>query len=160
MFTWKELISNWFLMSCHGQSHTTRSFQDETRGRRERNTWPHIGMHVFPLDYLWVECFTCDQNVASSNLDRSNRRLFFSAVNFTSRLLFGVHSTPVLLQWHVKDPGHSAKSAGGRLHLNTYTPLTQRSWSGLTMPLCRHSLEPIRKEAYTQLVREHSSQIA
>ena len=28
-------------------------------------------------------------------------------------------STPVLLQWHVKDPGHPAKSAGGRLHLNT-----------------------------------------
>ena len=25
--------------------------------------------------------------------------------------------TPVLLQWNVKDPGHSAKSAGGRLHL-------------------------------------------
>ena len=41
--------------------------------------------------------------------------------------------TPVLPQWHVKDPGHSAKSAGGRLHLNTHTPLTQRSRSGLTM---------------------------
>ena len=26
---------------------------------------------------------------------------------------------PVLLQWHVKDPGHSAKSTGGRLHLKT-----------------------------------------
>ena len=25
---------------------------------------------------------------------------------------------PVLPQWHVKDPGHSAKSADGRLHLN------------------------------------------
>ena len=24
---------------------------------------------------------------------------------------------PVLPQWHVKDPGHSAKSVGGRLHL-------------------------------------------
>ena len=31
---------------------------------------------------------------------------------------------PVLPQWHVKDPGRSAKSAGGRLHLNTHTPLT------------------------------------
>ena len=27
---------------------------------------------------------------------------------------------PVLPQWHVKDPCHSAKSAGGRLHLNTH----------------------------------------
>ena len=47
---------------------------------------------------------------------------------------------PVLPQWQVKDPGHSAKSAGGRLHLNTYTPLTQRGRNGLTMPLCRHSV--------------------
>ena len=28
----------------------------------------------------------------------------------------------VLLQFHVKDPGHSAKSTGGRLKLNTHTP--------------------------------------
>ena len=47
---------------------------------------------------------------------------------------------PVVLQWHVKDPDHSAKSAGGRLHLNTHTPLTQQSWSGLTMLLSRHSV--------------------
>ena len=33
----------------------------------------------------------------------------------------------VLPQWQVKDPGHSAKSAGGKLHLNTHKPLTQRS---------------------------------
>ena len=33
-----------------------------------------------------------------------------------------IHSTPVLPQQHVKDPGHSAKSAGGRLQLNTHTP--------------------------------------
>ena len=33
-----------------------------------------------------------------------------------------VRSTPVLPQWHVKDRGHSAKSAGGRLHLkHAYT---------------------------------------
>ena len=33
----------------------------------------------------------------------------------------------MLPQWHVKDPDHSAKSGGGRLHLNTHTPLIQRS---------------------------------
>ena len=54
--------------------------------------------------------------------------------------LFGVRSTPVLPQWHVKDPGHFAKSAAGGLHLYTHTPLTERSRSGLTMPLSRHSL--------------------
>ena len=32
---------------------------------------------------------------------------------------FGIRSTPVLQ--HVKDPGHSAKSAGDRLQLNTHT---------------------------------------
>ena len=42
-------------------------------------------------------------------------------------------SPPLLPQWHVKDPGHFAKSAGGRLPLNTHTPLTQRSRSGLTI---------------------------
>ena len=41
-----------------------------------------------------------------------------------SQLLFGVRSTPVLPQLHVKDHGRSVKSAGGRLHPNTHTPLT------------------------------------
>ena len=45
---------------------------------------------------------------------------------------------PVLLQWHVKDPSHSAKSAGGTLHLNMQTPLTQWSQSWLTV-LSGHS---------------------
>ena len=51
-----------------------------------------------------------------------------------------VRSIPVLPQWHVKDPGHSAKSAGGRLHLNTHTPLIQRCRSVLTMLLSRHNV--------------------
>ena len=55
-------------------------------------------------------------------------------------MFFSSHSTPVLAQWHVKDPGYSAKSAGGRLHLNTHTRLTQRSRSGLTMLLSRQSV--------------------
>ena len=66
----------------------------------------------------------------------------FSSLQSTScaSSLFRVRSTPVLPQWHVKDPGHSANSAGGRLHLNTHTPLTQQSRSGLTMALSRHSV--------------------
>ena len=28
---------------------------------------------------------------------------------------FGIRSTPVLPQWHIKNPGHSAKSESGRL---------------------------------------------
>ena len=73
---------------------------------------------------------------------RQDRRENFllQRVNFVCWLLFGVRSTPVLPQWHAKDPGHSAKSAGGRLHLNTHTPLTQRSRCGLTMPLSMYSM--------------------
>ena len=48
---------------------------------------------------------------------------------------------PLLPQWHVKDPGHSAKSANDRLHVYMHKPLTQRGRSGLTMPLSRHSEE-------------------
>ena len=88
----------------------------------------------------WLERRTRDRNVARSNPGRSGGKFFFSRVNLVCWLLFGVRSTPVLPQWHVKDPGHSAKSAGDRLHLNTHTPLTQRSRSGLNMPLSRHSV--------------------
>ena len=42
-------------------------------------------------------------------------------------LLFSICSNPALLQWHIKGPGHSAKSADGRLHLNMHTSLSQ--WS-------------------------------
>ena len=71
---------------------------------------------------------------------RAAGEFLFFRVNFVCRLLFGVRSTPVLLQWHVKDPGHCAKSEGGRLHPNKHTPLTQRSRNGLTMQLSRHSV--------------------
>ena len=53
--------------------------------------------------------------------------------------------SPVLPQWHVKDLGHPTKSAGGRLHLNMHTALTQRSLSGMTILLSRHS-----EEAYSE----------
>ena len=88
----------------------------------------------------WLERRTRGRKVAGWNPGRSGGRIFFSTVNFACWLLFGVRSTPVLPQWYVKDPGHSAKSTGGRLRLNTHTPLTHRSRSGLTMPLSRQSV--------------------
>ena len=93
----------------------------------------------------WLERWTSDRKVAGSNPGRNGGRIFFSRVNFVCWLLFGVRSTPVLPQRHVKDPDHSAKSAGGRLHLNTHTPLTQRGRSGLTMPLSRYSVGTIQE---------------
>ena len=53
-------------------------------------------------------------------------------------------------QRHVKDPSHSAKSAGGRLYLNTHTPLTQRSRSGLTIP-SRHSVGTDKENELTRI---------
>ena len=46
---------------------------------------------------------------------------------------------PMLPQYTVKDPGHSAQSACGRLHLYMHATLTQQSWCGLAM-LPRHSV--------------------
>ena len=105
-----------------------------------------------------VECLTRDQKFASLSPDRIGWEIFFSRVNFLCWLLFGVCSSLVLLQWHVKDPSHSAKSAGGRLQLNTHTHLTQRSQRGLCR--CPGTVwEPIQKWAYSQLVREHSATV-
>ena len=83
-------------------------------------------------DGLLVECWTRDWKVASFRPGRSGGRIFSSRVNFLCWQSFSVCSTPMLPQWHVKDPSHSAKSAGGRLQLNIHTPLTQESQSGLT----------------------------
>ena len=88
-------------------------------------------------DGLLVDSRPRDQKVVSLN---PGRRMYFSRVNFVHWLLFSVHSTPVLWQWHIKDLSYSAKSAGGRLHLNTHTPVTQQSWSGMTMPLSRYGM--------------------
>ena len=81
------------------------------------------------------------KKVASSNSGRSGRK-FFCSPKLTLRADFSsvFVPPPMLPQGRVKDPGHSAKSAGGRIHLNTHTPLTQRSRSGLTMPLSRHNV--------------------
>ena len=47
--------------------------------------------------------------------------IFFSPWStFCADSYFGLCSTPVLPQQHVKDPGHSARSAGGRLQLNMH----------------------------------------
>ena len=99
--------------------------------------WPHPLPSFIPLGAgvaCWLERRTRDRKVASSNPGRSGGRILFSG-QLCVLTLFGVRSTPVLPQWHAyKDPGHSAKSAGGRLHLNTFAPLTQRNRSGLTKP--------------------------
>ena len=85
--------------------------QRERRRERERELFENT----------YNTCQTHDRKVESSNPGRSSVRIFFSTVSFVSWLLFGVCFTPALLQWLVDNPSHSAKSAGGRLHLNMHT---------------------------------------
>ena len=67
-----------------------------------------------------------------------------------------------LFHWHVKDPSHSAKSAGGRLQLITHTTMTKRSRCGLTM-LSRYSVRTCQGKKLTRNssgnVRPQSSQL-
>ena len=84
-----------------------------------------------------VECWTHGQNVTGSMSDRNGRRNFLSELTFCASSYFSICSAPVLPWQHVKDSSHSAKSAGGRLHLNMHTLFNQQSRRGLTM-LSRH----------------------
>ena len=109
-------------------------------------------------DSLLAECQTHDWKVANLNPGSSSGRIFLSRINFACWfLLFGVHSNPpILLQQRVKDPGHSAKSAGGRLHLNICIhPWPSEGGVGWLCHCPGIVWEPIRKRAHTQLVREH-----
>ena len=64
----------------------------------------------------------------------------FSSAELTlSADTFSIRSPPMLRLWHVKDSGHSAKSARGRLHVNAHTPMTQQSRSGQTV-MSRYSV--------------------
>ena len=66
-------------------------------------------------DSLLVEHQPKDRKVSSGG------RIFFSRNNFVVLTHIWCPFDPMLLQWRMKDPCHSAKCAGGRLHLNTHT---------------------------------------
>ena len=85
--------------------------------------WGMLHRHLLMLLWLFPHC----KNLGEGSLIPHLCFFFF----------FLLH--PMLLQWHVKDPGHSAKSAGCRLHQNMHIPLTHQSQSGLTI-LSRHSV--------------------
>ena len=82
----------------------------------------------------WLQRRTRGWQVASSNPGRSGGRIFFSRVNCVCWLLFSVRSTPVLPQWHVKDPGHSAKKCKWQVtptHAYTRDP-SKSEWADYT----------------------------
>ena len=94
----------------------------------------HITKLVGRAPDLWLKCCELESR-------QEQQENFLLKLNLRADSYFGVRSIPALLQWHVKDPGHSAISAGGMLHLNTHTPLSQQSRIRLTMLLSRHSVE-------------------
>ena len=77
---------------------------------------------------------------------RNSWIIFFCRVGCAD--YFGVHSTPILPQWHVKDHSLSAKSAGGRLQLNTQTP-DPADQSGLTAVCPGREWQPIIVQAWS-----------
>ena len=123
---------------ARARSFNSLSQDQSTVARRAETTVAECSQ--MSRDSLLVDGRIHDRKVASSNRGRTGGRIFFCGVNFTCRLLFGVCSVSVLPHWHVKDPGHSVKSAGSRLHLNMHTPFIQRSQSRLTLLLSRHSV--------------------
>ena len=63
---------------------------------------------------LWLERQIRDPKFAGSNPCWSGGEFSSPGSTFCADSYFGIRSTPVLPQYRVKDPGHSAKSAGGR----------------------------------------------
>ena len=86
-----------------------------------------VGTAANNISLLSVQKYAVEMDM----MIRSSGRIFFSRVNFLCWLLFGVHSTLVLPQWHKNDPSHSAKTADGRLHVNTQYTLdpTKSVWA-------------------------------
>ena len=89
---------------------------------------------------MLVERRTRDRKIASSNPGRSGGKIFLLLSQLSELTFIRCPFHPRVTVVARKRPGHSAKSAGGIVHLSTHTPLTQRSQSGLTMLLSRHSV--------------------
>ena len=68
----------------------------------------------------------------------------------------GIRSTPVTAVAR-KDPGHSAKSAGGRLRPNTYTPV--RMWLCMKWPDMVHGCMVYTKRSKTAAVSRGTSHV-
>ena len=83
--------------------------------------------------------------------------MFFPRFNFVCWLLFSGRSILVWPQWHVKDPGHSAKSAAGRLqHAFTCGQMkSERADYADVQAQCGN----LSGNIHTQLVMEHSASV-
>ena len=106
MMRWKDTIREWT-----GLEFTKSQTVVENREKRRKlvvksSVVPQQSSRLRTIWWWWWERHTRDQKVSTSN---PGRRISFSRIYFVCWLLFGVCSTPVLPQWHVKDPGHCQK---------------------------------------------------
>ena len=97
--------------------------------------WKSAGLEIKRL-WVWIPAGAAGEFSAPELL------LFFSPELTSCVGSYSVSSPPI------KDPDHSAKSADDKLHLNTHTPLTQWSQSGLTM-LSRYSVGTCQGNKFT-----------
>ena len=124
----------------------------------QNTTWSILTTHNQPVDFQRTNT-TSDCNTMKSRNYLAGTACWQSTALVIKRLQVRIparaareFSSPELISWadsysvsvppHVttvalKRPQSFCKKCRGRLHLNTYTSLTQRSWSGLTM-LSRH----------------------
>ena len=103
----------------------------------------------------WQEHQTHDRKVVSSNPSRSSGRIYFSRVNFVCWLLLRVRFTPMLPQWHIKDPVLLPK-----VQVAGYTEACIHPWPnevgvGWLCPCPEIVWEPIQKQPHMQLLRKH-----
>ena len=96
--------------------------------------------------FLGIACWQSRSKGCELSQGRSGGIIFFSKVNFLLLTLIWHPFHPTLLQWHAKHSSDSAKTAGGKLHIHTHTPLTHQSRSGLTMLSGHSGGEPTIKE--------------
>ena len=112
------------------------------RQRSQDQRYPALAVYVFFFVFFACDFFSVYLGMASVAAaaaaaagEMSSPQLTFCADSY-----WMTPFNPSVTAVAHKRPGHSARCAGSRLQLNTHTPLTQRSLSGLTM-LSRQSVK-------------------
>ena len=103
----------------------------------------------------WLEHRTRDWTVAGSNPCRSSGRIFIPTVNFLCCLLFRYPFHSRVTAVARKYSGHSAKSASGRLQLNTHAPyVCGFAWSDLWYGTWLYGVHRTRRDGSSFMWRQ------
>ena len=136
--TWIRSLRSPFFLTCHQSAilpHHSSVFQ--TAGDMQQNVNHARGSWDSLLVWAW--------DSRSKGCEFESRQgwwknfLLHSQLCVLTLILCPFH--PCVTAVACKRPRSFCKNAGGRLHLNTHTPLTHWSQSGLTMLLSRQSVE-------------------